>query len=109
MPTIKHATKHRSSQNAIFIGMALAWLVLLQFVFPLIDHTALRWSVGVIVCIAWLWAVLTMMTSRDRAFTCPDCGGPVQRPVDARTEEGSPILKLCPACDVLWHMGTAPD
>lgn len=45
----------------------------------------------------------------EKAFKCPDCGGPVNDALDTDGKANTPILRLCPSCDVLWQTGAIPD
>lgn len=42
---------------------------------------------------------------RYRGFKCPACAGKVEDVADWRSDEGSPVLKLCRRCDTAWRVG----
>ena len=108
MTTVKIATKHRNGQSAVFVGMGMAWMGIFAAI-TFVDGTGLQIAIGVFSLIVLFGTVLAIMRKREVAFTCPDCGGPVDGARDTVNEPGAPILRLCRSCDVLWQTGVTPD
>jgi hypothetical protein len=44
---------------------------------------------------------------RYRHFKCPVCGSKAENIEEWRTDEGSPVLKLCKHCDIFWRIGNS--
>jgi predicted RNA-binding Zn-ribbon protein involved in translation (DUF1610 family) len=40
-----------------------------------------------------------------RQFRCPRCGECIQKHVDTRNQENTPIIYFCKSCDVEWDTG----
>ncbi len=62
-----------------------------------------------LIVIAMVTVLVTVSGKWNDAFCCPDCGGPVDAALDTEGKESAPILRLCPACDVLWETGVTPS
>jgi hypothetical protein len=105
MPIVKNADKFMDRQGASILVVTMVGIGLLML-FPMIPSGAWQVAAG----IAWFllmaagWAVLGVRGYRK--FKCPDCGGPVSDPLDTDGKPGTPILRHCPQCDVLWKVGT---
>lgn len=61
---------------------------------------------GFAICAAILTVLVKVSGKWREAFRCPDCGGAVDDALDTKGKPSAPILRLCPACDVLWQTGT---
>jgi hypothetical protein len=109
MTTVKIAAKHQNRQGVTFMGIGLVWAGLMALVFSQIDSVGLQQAIGLVSFIGVIAAMLYFMVKVEKAFKCPDCGGPVNDALGTDGKANTPILRLCPGCDVLWQTGTIPD
>ncbi len=105
MTTIKQASRHRQREMALFLGVSLSGSALVFSMSYFIDSMWLLMLFGLVVCVAILAILVKVSGKWDKAFRCPDCGGPVDDSLDTEGKASAPILRLCPACDVLWQTG----
>ena len=73
------------------------------------DNIAAQKTAGLISFLALVVTFVVIMLRRKHEFHCPDCGGEVQKALETTTKGGEPVLRLCPRCDVLWHVGNVPE
>ncbi len=90
---------------ALFFGVSLTGSALMFSLFSWIDSIGLLMLLGLVVCVGMLVLLGKVSSKWDKAFRCPDCGGPVDKAIDTEGKPSTPILRLCPACDVLWQTG----
>lgn len=89
---------------AVFIAGGVALAILMSVVTDVIWQKIL----GVIWFVGMAGALFGLMRRMGRRFTCPDCGGTVGPLLDTDEKAGTPLLRHCAKCDVLWQVGTEP-
>lgn len=109
MPTVKSATRFMDRQGAavlaVFIvsGCAMGGALSLH-PGPVAERLlGVAWFVGTVGVMFWLLHRL------GRGFRCPDCDGPVGPLLPTDNRPGTPLLRHCAHCDVLWKVGAETD
>ena len=109
MPVIKSARPWKNAGTRIFLSLGGAWFVFMVVVVSLTDNPAVQKTVGLISFVAFAVSFVVLLRGRQPEFRCLDCGGEVQTAMDTTNKGGEPILRLCPRCNVLWHVGNYPE
>ena len=78
------------------------------FIFSWAGTTGQAFLIYSLICIAMVTVLVKVSGKWDASFRCPDCGGAVDDALDTEGKASAPILRLCPACDVLWQTGLTP-
>lgn len=109
MPTIKTADRAMDRQGAallaILLGGTALTMVLVQWFDRLLWQQLIACAGLVVTFGVLLWRAVRM----TRAFKCPDCGGAVGPILPTDGRRGTPLLRHCRACDILWKIGTAGE
>ena len=109
MTKIKSAHRFMDRQGAAILALAIGSMAVVGVVLSYVSDVTWQKVVGVtwFICVgAGLIGILSRM---GRAFKCPDCGGPVGPLLETDRRPGTPLLRLCSKCDVLWQVGSDPD
>ena len=107
MPITKPAKIFRRRVGRLLFAAAGAWLVVATVIGFTVDDVQVRGFSLVASGIVALAVLALAELKASTEFICPDCGGGVAPPLETKGD-GQPILRLCPKCDVLWHMGNTP-
>lgn len=107
-PTLRRATRHQRAAGLYVLACGTAWLGFVGLTLVLTHDTATQQGLC-LAALAVLGGALALgLRRQDRAFRCPDCGGPVEPPLDTGGQDDAPLLRQCRACNVLWHVGKTP-
>jgi hypothetical protein len=109
MPIIKSARPWDNFGTRLFFSLGGAWLGFVALVVWMTDNIAAQKTAGLISFLAFGATFVVIVRRRPSNFCCPDCGGEVQQALESTTKGGEPVLRLCPRCDVLWHVGNVPE
>ena len=109
MTTVKQAGKFMDRQGAAILAMFIVGAVLLTVVFSFVSEIFWRKVAGVIWFLAMAGGLIAILSQKGRSFRCPECGGPVSSPLETDRKPGTPVLRQCPKCDVLWQVGVESD
>jgi len=90
---------------ALFIVGAALMIVAISFL------SEIFWQkvAGLIWFFAMAAGLVAIVSRMGRSFKCPECGGPVDPPLETNGKPGTPVLRHCHRCDVLWHVGVESD
>ena len=93
-------------QGAAILALAIGSMAVLGVLVAFISDVTWQKILGVVwfVCVAA--GLVGILSRMGRAFRCPDCGGPVGPILDTDEKPGTPLLRLCSKCDVLWKVGS---
>jgi len=109
MTAVKNANRFRKRQGAAVLACFITWGLIMVILTSLAPESAWR-TVLAIADFVLLVAVLAAVTLRmGRSFGCPQCGGQVAPPLETDGKAGTPILRRCHQCDVLWQVGVESD
>jgi hypothetical protein len=109
MPIIKSARPWDNFGTKLFVSLGAVWFGFVALVTWMTDNIAAQKTAGLISFIAFGVTFVVVMLRRPDKFRCLDCGGEVQQALESTRKGGEPVLRLCPRCDVLWHVGNFPD
>ena len=109
MPIIKSARPWDNFGTRLFFSLGGVWFGLVVLVVWMTDNIAAQKTAALILFLAFGVTFFALMIRRPSEFRCLDCGGEVQQALESKTEGGEPVLRLCPRCDVLWHVGNVPE
>ena len=109
MPIVKRAEKFINRLGAAILGLATGSMLILSALMHYFIDPALQKIFGVIWFIATAVALIVILARVSRGFKCPDCKGSVGPLLDTDGKPGTPLLRHCASCDVLWQIGTESD
>ncbi len=109
MPTVKRAEKFMDRRGAALLGLAIGSMGILATLMHYFADPVLQKVLGAIWFIATTASLVAILARLGRGFRCPDCKGPVGPLLDTDGKRGTPILRHCGSCDVLWQIGTESD
>jgi hypothetical protein len=109
MPIVKRAEKFMDRRGAAVLGLAIGSMMILSALMHYFADPVLQKVLGVIWFIATVASLVAILARMGRGFRCPDCKGLVGPLLDTDGKQGTPLLRHCSSCDVLWQIGTESD
>ena len=109
MPQVKKARLHIRRVGRQLLLTVGFWLLVALVIGFTIENSAIRAWCLVFSGVAALVLFGFVERKLNITFNCPDCGGIVEPPLKTKGNGSEPILRLCPSCDVLWHVGHTPS
>lgn len=95
-------------QSARILAVIGVWGVLLLFVTD-VPRGMWQYVFGGVWFVSAVAALILFGIRGAKSFVCPDCGGPVSGLLETDGRVGTPLLRHCPKCDVLWKVGVESD
>lgn len=109
MPTIKRASKFMDRQGAGVLALSIAAGAALFALLCFVSEPFWQKLVGLAGFIGVAAALVWFQRKTNGNFRCPDCGGPTGPPLATDGKPGTPLLRPCKPCDVLWQVGVESD
>ena len=109
MTTVKRAHQFMDRQGAGILGLAVVGMAPLALGMYWIPEVRWQQVFGVVWFLCIVAALFTFLSRVGRRFLCPDCGGAVGAGLETDAKPGTPLLRHCKKCDVLWQVGAVPD
>ena len=109
MTTVKKARRFMDRQGAAVLAMCIVGTALMIVVMSLVSETFWQKVAGLIWFLAMTAGLVAIVSRMGRSFKCPECGGPVDPPLATDGKAGTPVLRHCHRCDVLWQVGVESD
>ena len=109
MTTVRSATSHKAlsaGKQLLILAVPIALFIVITYIFPTVFAGAVFFALFA----AAFGTFLVYMIRNPRRFAwgrfaCPSCNTSVEKPLENGGIHGEPILYLCSACDILWHVG----
>ena len=105
MTTVKKASKFADRQTMAILALCIVGTLLLVVMLSFVSEILWQKVAGVIWFLAMDSGMVLIASRMGRSFKCPDCGGPVGPHLETDGKPGTPVLRHCPRCDVLWQVG----
>jgi hypothetical protein len=109
MPTVKQAHQFMNRQGAAFLVLCVLFMLLVAVIVIQVPDVFWQKVAGVVLFLLVVASWVGVAVRAGRAFKCLDCGGPVGPFLETDKKPGTPILRHCQACDVLWQVGVESD
>jgi hypothetical protein len=109
MTAVRKASKFTDRQGAAILAMCIVETGLLIAMLSFVSEIFWQKVAGVIWFVAMAASLVAIVSIMGRSFSCPECGGPVGPHLETDGKAGTPILRHCPKCDVLWQVGVESD
>jgi hypothetical protein len=109
MPTVKSASKFMDRQGAAVLALFILGGLVLFTALPFIAEPLWQKALGIVWFVGLSAALFWLLRKASRDFMCPDCGGAVGPALPTDEKPGTPLLRHCKQCDVLWRVGAEPD
>ena len=105
MTRVQDATAFKRSNTLFAVSLGLVFIA--GGLFMVRDGSdSVQTAIWMILyALAFALAQGAFIVFRYRSFRCPGCGGQVENIPDWPADEGTPVLKLCPRCDIRWRIG----
>lgn len=109
MTIVKKAGRFIDRQGAAVLAMCIVGTALMFVVVSLVSEIFWQKVAGLIWFLAMAAGLVAIVSNMGRSFKCPECGGPVDPPMETDGKPGTPVLRRCHRCDVLWQVGVESD
>ena len=109
MPTVKRAEKFMDRLGAAILAIVVVGGAVPVLLMDAVGDVFWKKIIGVVWFVGTVAALFWLMTRMSRRFKCPDCGGAVGPVLDTDGKAGTPLLRHCAKCNVLWQVGAEPD